>query len=84
MFSIRILHESENLCILPNASLLTVVTSDKPKKQDSQPEPVKLKALNQLAELEAEISKHTKAAVESYSKAILAIRGLKYDVMCTN
>lgn len=52
----------------------TVKTIDKPKKQESKAEDPKTVTPSKVADLEKEITKSTTAAVETYGKAINAIR----------
>ena len=55
--------------------LFSVATIDKPKKQETQSDAPKAATPQKLADLEAEITKCTAAAVETYNNAINAIRG---------
>lgn len=52
----------------------TVTTSDKPKKNETKSESPKANTPQKLADLEAEITRHTKNAVETYNQAVNAIR----------
>lgn len=53
-----------------------VATIDKPKKQETKSDISKATTPQKLADLEVEVTKSTTIAVETYNKAINAIRGM--------
>lgn len=60
--------------------IISVTTIDKPKKQEKKPEDTKAVTPTKVADLEKEITKSTTVAVETYGKAVNAIRGKSYNL----